>query len=93
MSNKPQNTYKFKGIKLTDWGSGKFSLEKSYKLKDSDVWKDTKYFFKNELEELRRLIDQALMQDLKTQNLIDTPPQQDLQSEDPVPFDDDDIPF
>jgi hypothetical protein len=89
--NKPLNTFRFKGIKITDWGSGKFSLEKSYKPKDSDVWKETKYYFKNELEELRRLIDQALMQDEESQNLIDKH-QPEVSDELPA-FDDQDIPF
>lgn len=90
MSNKPINTFKFKGIQLNDWGSGKFTLKKQYFKKegDSGQWVDTNSYFKNELEELRKLIDQAL--EAPQVNPLDEYPNCNPK---PADFDDSDIPF
>lgn len=99
MSKAPLNVYKFKGIKLKDWGQGKFSIEKQYFKKEGDGgnWVETKSYFKNELEELRNLIDQALSTEVHaplSQGQEGGPLPPLAYKDDPVPFDDsDDIPF
>lgn len=91
MSNKPLNEYKFKGIKIVDWGNEKFALEKSFKRKESTEWERQKVtLFKSELIELRKLIDQALWEDTETKNAID---EMQPQASEPIPFDDDEIAF
>lgn len=91
MSNKPLNEYKYKGLKIVDWGNEKFALEKSFKRKDSTEWERQKVtLFKSELEQLRKLIDQALGEDQETKNAID---EMQPQSSQPVPFSDDEIPW
>jgi len=90
MSNKPLNTFKFKGIQLNDWGQGKFTLKKQYfkKQGDSGQWVDTNSYFENELLELRKLIDQAL--EAPSEQLIDSYPKSQPQS---ASWDDSDINF
>ena len=91
----PLNKYKFKGIELADWGSGRFSLRKSFKKKDASEWTEHKIptLFREELIELEKLIHEALCQPIEQstqgKSLMDSlPPVQQ-----PMSFDDDDINF
>lgn len=89
----PLNTYKFKGLQLADWGSGRFSIRKSYKAKGSDTWTEHKIptLFREELIELEKLIHEALsqpIQEAKRQGVLDSLPPVNSK------FDDsDDLPF
>lgn len=89
--SKPLKTYRFKGVQLSDWGQGKYSIDKRYKKKDSDEWLSTKTFFTAELEGLRDLLNEALT-DGKTvdPNLLDSLPKAESNT---IPFDDDELPF
>ena len=91
--SRPIKEYKFKGLKLAKWSAERFSIDKSYfkKAGDAGEWVKTNSYFKNELEELAKLIQQALRDDddvqpVQKKSLLDSlPPVQD--------FNDDDIPF
>ena len=80
----PKNKYNHKGISVCEWDGGSFTVEKRYKPKDSAEWKVTKTYFRNELEELAKLIQQALA------NSAVEPKKQAPQ---PVAFKDEDLPF
>ena len=94
----PQNKWKHKGLELTEWEGRKFSLRKSYKKKDATEWTEHKILlFAEEIAELARIFTEAaasLSGEPSTQgkSLLDSLPAQS-NAADPIPFDDDDIPF
>ena len=88
--NKPINSYKEKSISLAEWEKDQWSITKSYKKRDSNEWVNQKiYFFKNELEILQKLINQALGEQVltpaDTANAIDNMPVPDFEDKD-LPF-------
>ncbi len=55
---KPKDKLFNKGISITMWEEGRVSIEKSYKLKDSDEYKKTTTYFDSEIVDLRDLLDE-----------------------------------
>ena len=79
---------KAKGLEVVEWEGSKYSIQKSYKKKDSDEWvRFNISLFKNELEELGSLIAKAL-----GEPEVDQMPTPEYEQK-PPPFTDDDIPF
>lgn len=62
--NQPVKTFKDKGLQIAIWetknGGYSFSISKRFKDKVSGDWKDSKYFFKSDLEALAPLIELAV---------------------------------
>ena len=49
----PENKERVGNIEVVDWGKESFTIQKSWKPKDSDEWKNEKLnLFKSELEKL-----------------------------------------
>ena len=99
----PVTVIKEKGLQIAVWeaknGGYSFSISKRYKDKATDQWKDSKYFYKEDLEKLGAMIEAALgyaTDRAEHQNAaiesgaLNT--QQAVKSES-VDFDDDMIPF
>ena len=61
---KPTAQWKDKGLQVTMWptnnGGHSFQIIKRYKDKKTEEWKDSKYFYKEDLEKLQALIKEAL---------------------------------
>lgn len=62
--NAPVKTIKDKGLQIAIWetnnGGYSFSISKRYKCKKTDQWKDSKYFYKEDLEKLQAMIEAAI---------------------------------
>lgn len=73
--SKPIKAVREKGIDVAMWttrnGGYAFTFRKTYKDKASGEYKETKNFFKEELEILRKLIDEAITWGSPTQQQED----------------------
>jgi hypothetical protein len=62
--NKPVQDFKHKGLSVAVWptknGGYSYSIQKRYKDKQSGEWRETKSFFKEEIEALIDLLKQAV---------------------------------
>jgi len=62
--NKPVQDFKNKGVSVAVWntknGGYSFSLQKRYRDKQSGEWKESKYYYKDELEALIELLKEAV---------------------------------
>lgn len=62
--NKPVMDYKNKGVSVAVWtaknGGYSFSIQKRYKDKQSGEWKESKYYYKEEVESLIELLQEAV---------------------------------
>ena len=62
--NQPVKTFKDKGLQIAIWetknGGYSYSISKRFKDKVSGDWKDSKYFFKSDLEALAPLLELAI---------------------------------
>ena len=62
--NKPVKDFKNKGVSVAVWsaknGGYSFSLQKRYKDKQSGEWKESRYYYKEELESLIELLKEAV---------------------------------
>lgn len=62
--NKPVQDFKNKGVSVAVWaaknGGYSFSLQKRYKDKQSGEWKESRYYYKDEIEGLIELLKQAM---------------------------------
>lgn len=60
----PIEKWKMKGIDIAAWptrnNGTSFTLRKTYKDKQTGEWKDSKYWFREDLEALKNLCEQAL---------------------------------
>lgn len=63
--NKPVMDYKNKGVSVAVWtaknGGYSFSIQKRYKDKQSGDWKESKYYYKEEVEGLIELLKEAVL--------------------------------
>jgi transposase len=93
----PVKTIRDKGLQIAVWesknGGYSFSISKTYKCKATDQWKDSKYFYKEDLQKLGDMIQLAVgyASDRATHEAeaIASPKQEPKFT----PFEDDDIPF
>lgn len=64
---KPTQVWKNKGLQVAMWqtnnGGYSFSINKRYKDKKTEEWKDSKYFWKDDLTMLIELLKQAVTYD------------------------------
>lgn len=62
--NKPVIDFKNKGVSVAVWntknGGYSFSLQKRYKDKQTGEWKESRYYYKDELESLIDLLKEAV---------------------------------
>lgn len=62
--NKPVQDFKNKGVSVAVWearnGGYSFSIQKRYKDKQSGEWKESKYYYKEEVEGLIELLQEAV---------------------------------
>lgn len=62
--NKPLQDYKNKGVSVAVWearnGGYSYSIQKRYKDKQSGDWKESKYYYKEEVEGLIELLQEAV---------------------------------
>lgn len=62
--NKPLQDFKNKGVSVAVWaaknGGYSFSLQKRYKDKQSGEWKESRYYYKDEIEGLIELLKEAV---------------------------------
>lgn len=62
--NKPVQDFKNKGVSVAVWnaknGGYSFSIQKRYKDKQSGEWKESRYYYKDELEALIELLKEAV---------------------------------
>ena len=62
--NKPVMDYKNKGVSVAVWrarnGGYSFSIQKRYKDKQSGDWKESRYYYKEEVEGLIELLQEAV---------------------------------
>ena len=62
--NKPVMDYKNKGVSVAVWptknGGYSYSIQKRYKDKQSGDWKESKYYYKEEVEGLIELLQEAV---------------------------------
>ena len=93
----PVKTIRDKGLQIAVWesknGGYSFSISKTYKCKKTDQWKDSKYFYKEDLQKLGDMIQLAVgyASDRAThQEAAIASPKQEPQFSS---FEDDDIPF
>lgn len=93
----PVKTIRDKGLQIAVWesknGGYSFSISKTYKCKVTDQWKDSKYFYKEDLQKLGDMIQLAVgyASDRAThQAEAIASPMQEAKYE---AFGDDDIPF
>jgi len=93
----PVKTIRDKGLQIAVWesenGGYSFSISKTYKCKATDQWKDSKYFYKEDLQKLGDMIQLAVgyASDRATHEAeAIASPKQEPQF---TPFEDDDIPF
>ena len=93
----PVKTIRDKGLQIAVWesknGGYSFSISKTYKCKATDQWKDSKYFYKEDLQKLGDMIQLAVgyASDRAThQEAAIASPMQEAKYE---AFGDDDIPF
>ena len=93
----PVKTIRDKGLQIAVWetqnGGYSFSISKTYKCKKTDQWKDSKYFYKEDLQKLGDMIQLAVgyASDRAThQEAAIASPKQEAKYE---AFEDDDIPF
>ena len=93
----PVKTIRDKGLQIAIWetqnGGYSFSISKTYKCKKTDQWKDSKYFYKEDLQKLGDMIQLAVgyASDRAThQEAAIASPKQEAKYE---AFEDDDIPF
>jgi transposase len=93
----PVKTIRDKGLQIAVWesnnGGYSFSISKTYKCKATDQWKDSKYFYKEDLQKLGDMIQLAVgyASDRATHEAeaIASPKQEPKFT----PFEDDDLPF
>ena len=91
----PVKTIRNKGLAIAIWetsnGGYSFSISKTYKCKQTDKWKDSKYFYKSDLEALGTMIQEAIgyAGDRNAHNEAAIASPKSV----PTPFEDDDIPF
>jgi transposase len=93
----PVKTIRDKGLQIAVWesknGGYSFSISKTYKCKATDQWKDSKYYYKEDLQKLGDMIQLAVgyASDRATHEAeaIASPKQEPKFT----PFEDDDIPF
>lgn len=93
----PVKTIRDKGLQIAIWetqnGGYSFSISKTYKCKKTDQWKDSKYYYKEDLQKLGDMIQLAVgyASDRATHQVeaIASPKQESQFSS----FEDDDIPF
>jgi len=61
--NKPVQDFKTKGVSVAVWnaknGGYSFSIQKRYKDKQSGEWKESRYYYKEEVEALIELLKEA----------------------------------
>lgn len=61
--NKPIQDFKHKGVSVAVWnaknGGYSFSIQKRYKDKQSGEWKESRYYFKEEIDGLIELLKEA----------------------------------
>jgi hypothetical protein len=100
--NKPVETFKNKGLKVAVWptrnGGYSYSINKSYKDKQTGEWKETKSFFKEEVEALIDLLKQAMgyggsREEHENEAYVMTPPAQLGKGYELSEDDVDDLPF
>lgn len=92
---KPINSYKWKGLDVSVWQNeqGKsVSIKKSYKQKEG-TFKDTIYYFPNEVVELRRLLDEVIQGPLKDELNKDLKEEKKSSQDDLISDMDNDDPF
>jgi hypothetical protein len=62
--NKPIQDFKNKGVSVAVWnaknGGYSFSIQKRYKDKQSGDWKESRYYYKEEMEGLIELLQEAI---------------------------------
>jgi len=62
--NKPIQDFKNKGVSVAVWnaknGGYSFSIQKRYKDKQSGDWKESRYYYKEEMEGLIELLQEAV---------------------------------
>jgi hypothetical protein len=93
----PVKTIRDKGLQIAVWesnnGGYSFSISKTYKCKKTDQWKDSKYYYKEDLQKLGEMIELAIgyASDRATHEAeaIASPKQEPKFT----PFDEDDLPF
>lgn len=93
----PVKTIRNKGLAIAIWetnnGGYSFSISKTYKCKQTEKWKESKYLYKTDLEALGPMIEEAIgyASDKATYEAeaIASPKQEPQFSS----FEDDDIPF
>ena len=93
----PVKTIRDKGLQIAVWesnnGGYSFSISKTYKCKKTDQWKDSKYYYKEDLQKLGEMIELAIgyASDRATHEgeAIASPKQEPKFT----PFEDDDLPF
>jgi hypothetical protein len=83
------------GLQLAVWRNDKgcsYSIQKRFKAKDSDEWKDTNTLFTQDLHALKIMIDEAIkFSDAYMQKKHES---NEVNSDEPIiEFNDDDIPF
>ena len=88
----PVKQLKEKGLTVSYWASSRnpsISIAKSYKDKTTQEWKETKYFFPNELETLIKFLQEMV----EFHKVRESPQHIELAPGAPVFDDDDNIPF
>ena len=92
---KPLQSWKVKGVDIAAW-DGKsgpsFSIRKSYKDKQTGEWKESKYFYVEDLKNLAMCLGQALAWVHRAPELSETSPAATIPLKTST-MDDDDIPF
>lgn len=81
-----------KGLKVCYWASSRapsISISKSYKDKTTQEWKETKYFFPNEIETLIKFLQEMV----EFHKVRESPQHIELAPGAPVFDDGDDLPF
>lgn len=62
--NKPVHSYKDKGLSVAIWenrnGGYSYSIQKRYKDKQSGEWKESKYFYKEDVASLITMLQSAI---------------------------------
>lgn len=85
--NKPARSFKHKGINVAVWrrddGSESYSISKQYKDKNTGEWKDSRYWFKEEVIQLMNMLQEAVSETPAPSAIIREVP----------PIEDEDIPF
>lgn len=101
MSNKPIANAKNGGVGIAMWegynGNYSFTIDKRYKDKKTEEWKESKVFFKEDLIKLKGCIDEILALEGRTGQVDNSPlpTMADIvKTANSIPvFEDDDIPF